>query len=103
MESSSSFLLGAMFMVKTGKTVRGPPVSGGANHPEEHDCHQQAPSSRCECFIFPVGFTIVSSVSDTASGVPLPSSAQTTSLPPSFHCDDIVLDRRSCAELLTLS
>lgn len=42
-----------------------------------------------------MGFTILSSVSVTASGAPLPSRAQPTSLPPSFHCDDIVLGREA--------
>lgn len=56
-----------------------PPASGSPNHQEQHGSHLQAPSSRCEHLILPFGFTILSSVSVTAFGVPLPSSVQPTS------------------------
>lgn len=63
------------------KTDVKPPASGGANHQEQHGCHLQAPSGRCECFVLPLGFTILSSVSVVIFGVPLPSRVQPTSSP----------------------
>lgn len=82
-----------------------PPVSEGANHQEQHGSHLQASSGRCECFILPLGFAILSTVLIAVFGVPLPSMVQPTSSPflPPLLRDNITLGKRSCEELLTLS